>query len=95
MDDDGNLLVAELSGRLRKLDPHGVVTTLAGGEERGYVDGPLASARFDQAFAVGVGPERRIYVAEYDPKKEYRIRVLSDGTVRTRARIPSDGNFRK
>ena len=95
MDPDGNLLVAELSGRLRRIDPAGVVTTLAGGSERGYVDGPLSESRFEQVFGVGLGPDGRIVVAEYAPKQEYRVRLLVDGEVRTLARIPSDGTFRK
>lgn len=95
VDGDGNLLVAELSGRLRRIDSKGVVTTLAGGEQRGYVDGPPAAARFEQAFGVAVGPGERLYLAEYAPKQEYRIRVLTAGEVRTLARIPADGTFRK
>ena len=95
VDGSGNLLVAELKGRIRRIDPEGVVTTVAGGEKRGYVDGPLTEARFERVFAVGVGPEGRLYVAEYAAKEEYRIRVLSGEEVRTLARIPSDGTFRK
>ena len=95
MDADGGLLVAELSGRLRRIDPQGVVTTVAGGGERGYEDGPLPAARFEQVFGVGVGPGDRIHVGEYAPQEEYRIRVLSGGEVRTLARVPADGTFRK
>ena len=94
VDGEGNLLVAELSGRLRRVGPGGVVTTLGGGAP-GYEDGPAEAARFDQCFGVAVGPGGRLFVGEYAPGKEYRIRVLSGGRVRTLSRIPSDGTFRK
>jgi len=97
-DAEGNLLVAELSGRIRKIDSDGVVTTVTGAVERGYEDGILKEARFDQAFALGLGPEGRLYVAEFggpEESREYRVRVLSEGRVRTVARIPTKTVFRK
>ena len=97
-DADGNLLVAELSGRIRKIDSHGVVTTVAGAVERGYEDGTLKEARFDQVFALGVGPKGRLYAAEFrgtEGRREYRVRVLSEERVTTVARIPTKGIFRK
>ncbi len=45
-----------------------------------------------------MGHYGRLHVAEYTSKegeREYRIRVVFDGQVRTLARIPSDGVFRK
>ena len=94
-DSHGNVLVAELSGRIRTVSPQGVVTTVAGGQERGYQDGPQGRAKFAQAFGVGVGPEGRVYVAEYHAKREYHIRVISKGQVTTLARLASDGVFVK
>ena len=94
----GNLLVAELSGRIRKVDSDGVVTTVAGAAKRGYQDGALEEARFDQVFAVGLGPEGRLFAAEFggtEGSREYRVRVLSEERVRTVARIPTSGIFRK
>jgi len=95
LDADGNLIVAELSGRIRKITPEGVVSILAGTEERGYLDGTLTEARFEYAFAVAVGPHGRLYIADYATKKEYRIRIVDEGRVKTVARIPTDGAFRK
>ena len=95
LDADGNIIVAEPSGHIRKITPEGVVSTLARTDERGNVDGTLTEARFETAFAVAVGPHGRLYVADYASKKEYRIRVVDEGRVKTVARIPSDGVFRK
>ena len=98
LDEDGSILVAELSGRIRRVSADGIVTTVAGTEERSYQDGTLEEARFYQAFGVAVDRKGRLYVAEYAGKegeREYRVRVVSDGQVRTLARIPSDGVFRK
>ena len=98
LDRDGNIIVAEMSGRIRRIDTDGVVSTVAGGAERGYVDGKARKSRFERVFAVAVDKVGRIYAAEIGGEKgeyEYRIRVLSKGRVRTLARIPTDGVFRK
>lgn len=95
VDRDGSILVAERSGRIRRVDAKGGVTTVTGTQSQGYKDGALKEAEFGQAFGVGVGPKGRVYVAEYQEKREYRIRVISEGRVATLARIPSDGVFAK
>lgn len=98
LDWDGNILVAETAGRIRRVDADGAVSTVAGGAERGYVDGEARAARFEHVFAVAVDEAKRIYTVEIGGKKgesEYRIRVLSEGRVRTLARIPTDRVFRK
>ena len=95
MHPDGSILVAERSGRIRRVSPQGQVTTLAGTRDRGHKDGTLSEARFAEAFAVAVGPQGHVYVAEYEDKREYRIRVIREGRVTTLARIPSDGVFVK
>ena len=95
VDRDGSILVAEQAGRIRRVGRKGEVTTVAGGRSRGYEDGALGDARFASAFGVAVGPKGRIYVVEYEQKREYRIRVISDGRVTTLAKIPSDGVFAK
>ncbi len=98
LDRDGNIVVAETAGRIRRIDADGVVSTVAGGAERGYVDGEARKTRFESVFAVAADEAGRIYAAELGGEKgeyEYRIRILSKGRVRTLARIPSDGVFRK
>ena len=98
LDRDGNIIIAETAGRIRRIDADGVVSTVAGGAQRGYVDGEARKARFESVFAVAADETGRIYTAELgraSGEYEYRIRILSKGRVRTLARIPSDGVFRK
>jgi hypothetical protein len=94
-DRNGDVLVAELAGRVRRVSTGGEVTTVTGTEERGSKDGPRAKAQFDKVFAVAAGPKGRLYIAEYSHQKEYRIRILSEDQVTTLARIPTESVFRK
>ena len=98
LDRDGNIIVAEMAGRIRRIDADGVVSTLAGGADGGYLDGEACKTRFERVFAVAVDEVGRVFTAELGGKKgeyEYRIRVLSNGRVSTLVRIPTDGVFRK
>ena len=57
------------------------VSTLSGSSEAGYVDGARGTARFSNPTNVAVGPDGKIYVADFDNGK---IRVVtSDGTTST------------
>jgi sugar lactone lactonase YvrE len=98
MDAGGDVVVAELSGRLRRIAADGTVTTIAGSSGPGYADGSLDEARFTQPFAVTRGPRGRLYVVEYSDegdRQEYRVRVIDGNRVTTLARIPSKAVFRK
>ena len=98
LDRDGNIVVAETAGRIRRIDSDGVVSTMAGGAERGYLDGEAREARFESVFAVAADEAGRIYTVEFGGelgKYEYRVRILFKGRVRTLARIPSERVFRK
>jgi sugar lactone lactonase YvrE len=52
--------------------------TLAGGAASGAADGPVASASFNNPVNVAVGPDRSIYVADFD---NHRIRKISSSGV--------------
>jgi DNA-binding beta-propeller fold protein YncE len=57
------------------------VSTLSGAGEPGYVDGKRGVARFNNPTGVAVGPDGKIYVADFDNGK---IRVVdADGTAGT------------
>ncbi|MDB5096391.1 MAG: repeat containing protein [Cyanobacteria bacterium RYN_339] len=66
---------------LRKITPDGTVSTVAGGT-RGFADGPVASAKFDIAVGMALGPDGTLYIADYGAQ---RIRTLAAGVVSTLA----------
>jgi hypothetical protein len=89
LDATGNLYVADRQNyAIRKVTPSGEVTTLAGTGWAGHVDGPVATAQFDDPVGVAVDDSDNIYVAE---KRPSFIRKISfDGIVST---IAGDGYF--
>jgi sugar lactone lactonase YvrE len=67
--------------RIRVVNEHGDVTTLAGGPE-GYADGPVTTARFSYPCGLAVGPDGALYIADTG---NHRIRVVRNGIVATLA----------
>jgi sugar lactone lactonase YvrE len=62
---DGSLLVADSGNhRVRRVDPAGAVTTLAGTGEADERDGPPLEASFGEPIAVALRDERSVYVAD-------------------------------
>jgi hypothetical protein len=80
LDAQGNVLVAESSGRIRQIDPAGVVTTLAGSGKAGSQDGPLLEATFSEPTGIAIGPTGDIYVLETGT---HRIRKIARTRVTT------------
>lgn len=50
--------------RIRALTPEGMVTTIAGTGEPGYRDGPALEAQFDTPYAITLGPDGSLYIAD-------------------------------
>jgi hypothetical protein len=76
----GNVLVVESSGRIRRINPAGVVTTLAGSGKAGSRDGPLLEATFAEPTGIAIGSAGDFYVLE---PGNHRIRKISQGRVTT------------
>ncbi len=84
VDTKGNLFVADTGNhRIRKIDPDGQVTTLAGNGQPGYADGVGAAAQFHFPLGVTVDEDGNVYVAD---RSNRRIRKIeANGTVSTLA----------
>jgi DNA-binding beta-propeller fold protein YncE len=82
VDRAGNLYVADHNNEaIKKIDPQGNITTVAGGNGLGLRDGPAREAQFNGPNGLAVGPDGSIYVAD---SANHRIRrVTPDGRVET------------
>ena len=100
-DNEGNLYVTEAVDRyvdepnwIRKIDPSGLITVLAGTIEPGYAGdgGPVADALFDQPNGVAFDSEGNMYVAD---GRNARIRKIDrTGTITTVAGYPVRPGYR-
>jgi len=79
---DWTVYVADYANHLiRKISPDGLVATLAGSGEPGWLDGAGSVARFNGPDGITLAPSGDLYVADADNR---RIRkVAPDGTVTT------------
>ena len=67
VDGSGNVFVADSGNRrIRKIDALGVVSTLAGSGDSGYVDGLAATAQFNSFYGVVVDGSGNVYVTGVD-----------------------------
>ena len=93
IDSAGTLFIGEY-GRIRKVTPDGVITTVAGGGPNNPDDGGLAtSAQLGPVMGVAVGAAGDLFLAEeYDDPEIcdtiYRLwRVTADGIINTLPRV--------
>ena len=78
-DATGNVYVADAANyRIRRIDPAGLVTTLAGSGVRGFLDGPAATARFFEPQGIALDAAGNLYIAD---RAAQRIRRLSPAGV--------------
>jgi sugar lactone lactonase YvrE len=86
IDPSGALIVAD-RGAIRKITVDGIVTTVAGRQDRsGYFDGPGATARFGAITAIAVDDRGNVYVG--DAFNAVLRKVGTDGVVSTLAGQP-------
>jgi len=88
IDHADNLFVSDhRNNRIRKINPDGLVSTLAGSGEAGFLDGAAMEAKFDGPTGITVDQEGNVYVSEYYNNVIRKIGV--DGIVST---IAGDGS---
>ena len=89
IDGSGNIYVAEASGnRIRKINTKGIISTIAGNGQGGYLGdgGPAIKATLAAPYGVAVDGSGNIYIADFG---NYRIReVNTAGIIST---IAGDG----
>lgn len=89
---DASLYIAELSGhRIRRVDPDGIITTVAGTGTAGFSGdaGPATSAQLDKPWGVAVGPDGGLYIGD---ARNHRVRrVAPDGVITTVAGTGTPG----
>jgi streptogramin lyase len=86
-DANGRLYVPDQNNHaIRRVDPDGTVSTVAGNGQSGFADGKPSDARFNNPTGLGVAANGTVYVAD---RNNHRIRAISPaGDITT---IAGDG----
>lgn len=98
IDGAGNLYVPEYTGqRIRKITPDGVVSTIAGTNAPGFVNGRGSEARFNTPDGMAVDPSGNLYVSEGGNHAIRKIDPLGNVTTIAGLGIPGfrDGDETK
>lgn len=77
---DGSFYIADSrNDRVRKVDPAGIITTVAGSDTRGFAGdgGPAVDAQLQRPSGVAVGRDGNLYIAD---SYNHRIRKLDTAT---------------
>ncbi|MFD0321374.1 gluconolaconase [Lysobacter gummosus] len=87
VDQRGRVFVADTyNDRIRVIQPDGTVSTLAGGDKPGFLDGAAAIARFDTPTALALDAQGLLWVA--DTRNKALRKVEPDGDVITLTLVP-------
>ncbi|MEV5136703.1 SBBP repeat-containing protein, partial [Streptomyces syringium] len=84
VDDAGNLYIADTSNhRVRKVTPSGIITTIAGDGQAGYISdgGPAIATRLNTPWGVAVDRSGNVYISDHG---NHRVRkVTTNGNITT------------
>ncbi len=91
VDSRGNLYISDIGNggqRIRKVDSTGTITTIAGGDGRGYTGaGPAASSQLGIVIAMTLDPAGNLYLADI-----YNYRVFKIDTSMNLTVVAGSGN---
>jgi len=91
VDGSGNVYVADANNQvIRKINPSGTVSTLAGNGDKGFANGPAANASFNSPSGVAVDVSGNVYVA--DTGNNLIRQISPSGDVTTLAGTGSAGS---
>jgi len=68
IDEQNNIYVAEFYSKIRKITPDGTVTTVAGSNTSGYLDGTALQAKFLTLSGISIDNANNIYVVDNNTK---------------------------
>ena len=89
VDADGNLYIADVGGRIRKVNSEGIITTVAGSGGRGLRfsgdGGPATAAQLSLPSGLAVDSSGNLYIA--DMGNDRIRRVTTDGVISTFAGV--------
>ena len=75
VDDEGYVYVVDSGAhRIRRINPQAIVSTVAGSGAAGFIDGDVSEAEFWYPTDIAVGPDHRLFVADW---KNHRIRLIT------------------
>jgi len=77
---DGSLFITEMDGHcLRKVDPKGIITTVAGNGKPGFSGdgGPATEASLHHPTCVAIGPDGSLYIADRGNRSNTENTVVS------------------
>jgi len=87
----GNLYVCD-QGRVRKVTPAGIVSTLAGSSQGGFADGPGGNATFGRLTGICVTPQGVVYVSDDNNNAIRKITQANPYPAFMITKIIPDGN---
>ncbi len=87
LDASGNLLVADKNNnKIRKISPSGLVSTVAGSETSGSVDGDCSIARFYNPHGLAMDSNGNLIVAD---RYNHKIRIITNTSYSIQPALPS------
>jgi len=96
LDTTGNLLISDHSGRIRRVDANGNITTVAGRGSQGFSGdgGAATNARFNFNWGVALDKLGNLYVADENNNRIRKVHFSGDPTLQLlNVNVTNSGNY--